>query len=397
MMWSEKYRPISLENMVGNEEARATVYDWLMNWKVGTKPLLLVGPPGVGKTTIAYAASRQFSFTLIELNASDTRTKSELSKKLQTVLTSSLLMENRMLLLDEVDGLYGRADYGGLEFLVEHIEDFPLPAILTANDEESEQVKKLGKKCKVLRMVRIPSRLAELYLRNVLEAEGLSLPDETIKRLVDSSAGDMRVLLNTAQVAAESGKAENGTKEPTYSLSQAITMVSSSNNFDRALTYFQNCNADPDEKLIQCYNAVTTSKMDEESRRRSLRLLAEANLLLGRIKATQQWRQLRYFDRLLVASIIGTNVSPSIDPLPFPIKLRIWNDSRQLKDFISLLSKNLHVSSSVVASSILGYYLLILSRSKKGLDHLVSEFGLPGQVVNVLKKELGSILSKLEG
>ncbi len=133
--------------------------------------------------------------------------------------------------------------------------------------------------------------------------------------------------------------------------------------------------------------------MKEDSRARSLRYLAEANLLLHRIKTSQQWRQLRYFDRLLVASILGTNVSPSNDSLPFPLKLRIWNDSKQLKSFASFLSAQLHVSSSTFAANLLGYQLIIIS--KKGLETWANEHNIPQPQLNVLQKELKSIISAL--
>jgi len=54
LMWSEKYRPQIISDMVGNEESRASIMEWFVKWKKGTKPLLLVGPPGIGKTTMAY-------------------------------------------------------------------------------------------------------------------------------------------------------------------------------------------------------------------------------------------------------------------------------------------------------------------------------------------------------
>ena len=44
-MWSEKYRPQIISDMVGNEEPRAAIMEWFAKWKKGTKPLLIVGPP----------------------------------------------------------------------------------------------------------------------------------------------------------------------------------------------------------------------------------------------------------------------------------------------------------------------------------------------------------------
>ena len=50
MMWSEKYRPTNILDLIGNEEARKSFVEWFAKWKKGVKPLLLVGPPGIGKT-----------------------------------------------------------------------------------------------------------------------------------------------------------------------------------------------------------------------------------------------------------------------------------------------------------------------------------------------------------
>ena len=63
-MWSEKYRPQNIFDMVGNEDARKQFVEWFGKWKKGTKPLLLIGPPGIGKTTMCFLAGKQFGYTI---------------------------------------------------------------------------------------------------------------------------------------------------------------------------------------------------------------------------------------------------------------------------------------------------------------------------------------------
>ena len=112
MMWSEKYRPTNILDLIGNEEARKSFVEWFAKWKKGVKPLLLVGPPGIGKTTLANLSSKHFGYDLISLNASDVRNKNNIQEILQPVLDNQSVLGLPMIFIDEVDGIHGRSDYG---------------------------------------------------------------------------------------------------------------------------------------------------------------------------------------------------------------------------------------------------------------------------------------------
>src|SRR5215475_10964291 len=104
-MWSTHY-PKTVEGFVGNEAARMELLSWFKDWVPGTRPALLLGPPGVGKTTFVHSLAAQYNVDLIELNASDVRNGNILNDRITPVLlNSSLFGKQFVIFLDEVDGL----------------------------------------------------------------------------------------------------------------------------------------------------------------------------------------------------------------------------------------------------------------------------------------------------
>ncbi|MEM3185892.1 MAG: AAA family ATPase [Conexivisphaerales archaeon] len=394
-MWTERYRPKRLEEMVGNERARVLLFDWLLNWKRGMKPILLVGPPGVGKTTMAYAAAMQLGYEVIELNASDFRTEKQLSKVINASYSSSLTEEKRILFLDEVDGLYGKADYGGAEYLTETIEQIPLPVIMAANDPDAEQVKKLSKHAKLVRMQRVPSRLIEMLIKNLLAREGFSMEGDKLQSLVKAADGDIRAAINNAQLAA-AGEDQFQVLRKTLSLKDAISAASSAEELQKAVEYLRQVDADPDQKLMACYSSLVNSSLDRPSLRDSLKLLAEASLLLKRIRSTQQWRQLRYFDRMLATSLYMKRIAYAEEPLPWSVRQRVWNDSRFLKRFCSIVASELRTSASEFALNNLSATLLIISKSGNGIESWCAARNMLGAAFNALDREVKMVIPRIE-
>ncbi|MGB8308466.1 MAG: AAA family ATPase, partial [Methanoregula sp.] len=121
MEWAEKYRPEHLADIVGNTSSVRQMAEWARTWNTRSKPLLLYGKPGIGKTSSVYALCRDMNWDIIELNASDQRTAAIIERvagegSATASLTGSL---RKLIVMDEADNLQGTADRGGAKAIIE--------------------------------------------------------------------------------------------------------------------------------------------------------------------------------------------------------------------------------------------------------------------------------------
>ena len=243
-MWSESCSPTKIEQMIGNEEARLFVAKWLLRWVDGSRPLLIVGPTGVGKTRVVKALAQQFDFDLIEMNASDTRNRDKLMKMILPVLKNKSLFKKRTILfLDEVDGIYAKHETGGLESLLAIVKEPTLPIILAANsvDKGDSKLKMLSKVCKVIKFNKVPSSSLLLILNRLLREKGIEVEQDRKISVVENANGDVRSLLNILQ-SLQSGY--NTVRDVSFEIdiSSAIEDFFSSQNVEEAERSLRNAN-----------------------------------------------------------------------------------------------------------------------------------------------------------
>ena len=369
MMWSEKYRPKSLLEMIGNEEAKESFVNWLVKWVRGTKPLLLIGQAGIGKTTIATLGAKQFGYDLIGLNASDVRSKQKIQEILDPVLGNAGLVGKPMIFLDEVDGIHGRSDYGGVEALVEILKEPTVPIVLAANSDTSDKMKTIKKVTTTIKFRPLPPRLLRFYLEEILRREGTSLKIGNIIKLVIDSRGDIRSMLNSAQALVTGFEPQMDRSFETTNIEESINVFFKAKSSDEARAILYSLRIDPQEKINAFYSSVITSPISKELLKDMLNVISEADMLYGKIVRNQEWRLLRYLDSILLGLYKkGAAVRYSQFNLPWPLLNRLRWDGKAIKELTARLAKQMHVSRSTFSTFYLPYLLYCIKNKALEID-----------------------------
>lgn len=410
MMWSELYRPMKVQQMVGNEGARLAAVKWLSGWVDGSRPLLLIGPPGIGKTTLVHTLSQQFNYDLIELNASDNRNKIGIETRILPMFRNAGLFGRKLLLfLDEVDGVSGREDTGGIDSLITIMKEPTIPVIMAANTKNTK-IKDLAKICKVIELNSIPPRLLMIFLDNVLKEENKQLSLDDKVSVVNNSKGDIRSMLNNAQSKCAG---YNSTRSDTFEIdiAEAINGYFSMSEFEKAKNFLSQADAaylDPrfgmsaeerrKDMINALFSSIVSSPIDLEGLAEALDVLSKIDVIVGRIAQNRYWRLMKYLDVMIAYGLFISTRQKGIKynqyGVIWPLMKHIFVRGQSMKNLLLSLSKQTHVTKSIFGSIYFPYLLQLLIDKKIDPREFSNISNLDEKSGDALTKEMDFITGK---
>ncbi|PYH48787.1 putative sister chromatid cohesion factor (Chl12) [Aspergillus saccharolyticus JOP 1030-1] len=262
-MWTEKYRARKFTELIGDERTHRHVLRWLKGWEpivfpnlVRSKPkkpmqsdkdeeelahrkvLLLCGPPGLGKTTLAHVCARQAGYEVLEINASDDRSRDVVKGRIRDSLGTENVKgmnvevgEDRVrkagrpvcVVVDEVDGVVsgsgGSGEGGFMKALIDLVMldqknsarkaeknsttgkkkkgdnfRFLRPLILVCNDVYHPSLRPLrtASIAEIIHVRQAPLENVVARMKRVFSIEGIPADNDGVRRLCEASWGIAR-------------------------------------------------------------------------------------------------------------------------------------------------------------------------------------------------------------
>jgi len=400
-LWVEKYRPTIIKDVIGNEEAKALFVEWLENKRSTKKAVLLCGPPGVGKTTLVNAAAGEYKFRIVEMNASDTRSEKAVNR-IATPATSftgldkfSSEVKGNMLFLDEVDGIAGNEDRGGVNAVIKIIENTRTPVIMAANDSDLEKLRSLKKLCLVIKFQQVRIPLIIMALKRICEQEHVSYEFEALEKIALNSQGDARSAINDLQGLSEEGKTISlqdtlalGVRDKNSDMDETLIGYFAAKSVAEVVAVLNSSDVEYDDLLMVISDNMPRRYTDVGELADAYDYLSQADVFRGRV-GIENWHLLKYFyNNLAQAATVNVESYKHfefITPPPIRVITLFWTKAKRtiLNGICTKVGSKCHVSR-YEAKMIFVPYLRLMLQQKKSSNMLIEWLKLTPEEVTVL-------------
>ena len=199
-LWVEKYRPIKLDDYVGNEHLKEKVSGYIESEDV--PHLLLFGRAGTGKTTLAKLIVKSIECDYMVINASDENNVDTVRNKVKNFASSQGFKKYKIIILDEFDYMTPNAQ----AILRNLMETFSKHCrfILTCNYVE-KIIDPIQSRCQTFQIVPPSKKEVAVQLDKILKSENVNYDVKDLVPIIDSSYPDIRKVINTCQLNSVKG------------------------------------------------------------------------------------------------------------------------------------------------------------------------------------------------
>lgn len=377
--WVDKFKPKTLQEIVGNYNAASELLEWVKSYLTGKtdkRAALLYGPPGCGKTLSAHLVAEALDLELVEMNASDFRTEEIINEiaggaSLQTSLFGK---KGKLILFDEIDGISGKEDRGGLNAIINIINKSRYPVVLIANNPWDPRFKQLREISHMIKFNSIRSPSIVVRLRRIAQLAGVNAEEGALKKIAEAANGDLRAAINDFQMLAEGKKVlRESDVVKLYQRSQELEIfdvmkgIFSANTILRAKIIAESSTVDID-MLIQWLNEnIPNQYVNPEERAEAYEWFSKADIFINRAKRKQIWDLMSYGIELAVGGAALVKKSPyKFIKYSFPKIIEKLSQNKEerdrRKDELRLLGRELHASMKKVITEYLPYINIIYSK-----------------------------------
>lgn len=386
--WTRKHIPKRAEDIIAQQNAIAVLKNYISNYKKQKKKAILIyGAAGCGKTSAAYTIANEMNLEVIELNASDFRNKDGINSIAGVASKQmSLFGKGKLILIDELDGIAGRQDYGGVPALVDVIKESAWPIVITANNPFDNKFSSVRSKTEMLQFKILGINDLFDILKKISLKEKLLIDDDVLMSLAARSSGDARGAINDLQIISALGIADKESvdtlsgRDKMDTMMNALMKIFKSTDIDIAKDSFENVQEDIDECFLWIDENLPYEYTDPKALARAYERISRADVFKGRIKRWQHWRYLAYINELLTAGIAAAKDSKNksfVSYKPTGRILKIWwaNQKNMKKKAIAeKIASQTHCSSKEVVKNI--EFFRVIFKNKEMADKIADEFGL---------------------
>ena len=363
--WTEKYRPSTLSEVRGNDKARDALKEWGRTWDEHGEAAILHGSPGIGKTSAAHALANDMGWEVVELNASDSRTKDDIERLAGRAAKNATLggTGKQLIIVDEADNFHGNVDRGGSKAVTSIVKAAGQPVVLIANDFY-EMSNTLRNACQDIEFRDISARSIVPVLRDVCRQEDIEFEQEALEAIAESNSGDLRGAINDLQALAQ-GRTElraedvvTGERDRTNGVFDYLDTVIKKADAEAALKASYDVDETPDD-LINWIEDNMPKDYQGRELARAYDFLANADRWLGRVRATQNYSYWRYAGDNMTAGVAAARDGEKggwtrYGPPSYWSKLGRSRGTREKRDYVARkIAENLGVSMATARREVI--------------------------------------------